>query len=261
MARRKRALAHGGHSEGNEERWLLTYSDMITLLMAFFIVMYAMSNTDLRKFTALAQSFSSAFNVNVLQGSQPITISSGQQSAPTTTQLSSGNGVIATDYRAIQAGVEDLAVKLGVQDRVTVSQVSAGILVRIGGSLLFESGRAVLDPTSTQLLDRIAQVIAPLPNHVRIEGDTDDVPPDGLLFADNWSLSAARARAVLDALVARGISPARLSMEAFGQYNPIASNATAAGRAENRRVDIVILYPSSATPSAAPTPVIPTFQP
>ena len=261
MARRRLARASTGHGEGNEERWLLTYWDMITLLMAFFIVLYSMSNTDLRKFTALAQSFSSAFNVDVLQGARPIAIDSGQQTMPSSdSQFTAGSGVVATDYRAIQAGLEDLAISLGVQDRVTVSQVSEGILIRIGGSLLFESGRAVLEATSTQLLDRVSQLIAPLPNHVRIEGDTDNVPPDGLLFADNWALSATRARAVLDALVARGIDPARLSMEAFGQYNPIASNDTPDGRARNRRVDIVLLYPSATT--AAPSPaLIPTFQP
>ena len=262
MAGRRRTHAEG-HAEGGEERWLLTYSDMITLLMAFFIVLYAISNTDLRKFTALAQSVSAAFNVDVLQGTQALTVTSGQNVAPDAGTFDSGSGAVSTDYRAIRAGLEDLAVSLGVQDRVSVSETSEGILIRIGGSLLFESGRAVLDPTSTQLLDRIAELIRPLPNHVRVEGHTDNVPPDGFLFPDNWALSAARARAVLDGLVARGVDPARLSTEAFAQYEPIASNDTEAGREKNRRVDIVLLYPAATgSPVASDSPAdIPTIKP
>lgn len=260
MRRRRAAHADGAHE--SEERWLLTYSDMITLLMAFFIVMYSMSNTDLRKFTALAQSFSAAFNVDILQGTSATTVTSGVDAAPETGTFDSGAGVVATDYRAIQAGLKDLAVSLGVQDRVEVTQSREGIVIRIGGSLLFESGRAVLDEASTKILDRIAQLVAPLPNRIRIEGHTDDVQPDGFLFHDNWSLSMARARAVLDGLMARGVDPERLSAAAFAQYEPIAPNSDEANRTKNRRVDLVLLYPDTGAPQASDSPAtIPTFAP
>jgi chemotaxis protein MotB len=259
MARRKRHAAHGG-GHGSDERWLLTYADMITLLLAFFIVLYAISNTDVRKFTAFAQSVSAAFNVDVFQGTQAISISGGTETTPDE-GFDTGSGVVATDRRTIEASLRDLAISLGVQDSVDVTASREGTVIRISGSLLFESGRAVLDDASIQLLDRISALLKPLPNRIRIDGNTDDIQPDGLFFKDNWELSAARARAVLDSLVTRGVAPSRLSFAAHAEFDPIVANTDDAARARNRRVDLVLLYDGGTPQATAAAPLIPTFKP
>ena len=251
MARSKKRAAEGGHE--TSERWLLTYADMITLLMVLFVVMYAISNTDLRKFTVLAQSFSAAFNTDVFQGSQAISISAAPEPASITSPFDSGSGVVASDYRAVAATVNDFAISQGLAGDVTVDRVPEGIAIRISATLLFPSGRARLDAPSLKVLAKIEEIIAPLPNPLRIEGNTDDIPPTGPFYADNWELSTARALAVLDELRVLGIAPERLAAAGYAGYRPIIPNTDDASRARNRRVDILILYAQDPTPSPAAT--------
>jgi chemotaxis protein MotB len=258
MARRKHAEEHEGEHD-NSERWLLTYADMITLLMTFFVVLYAISNTDLRKFTAIAQSFSSAFNADVFQGTQAMTITAGQESAPDVSNFDSGSGLMSADFRALQATVRDFAITQGIDGLVQVDRVPEGIAIRISESLLFQSGRAVLDEQSRSVLGQIAGVLAPLTNQLRIEGNTDDVLVANPFFKDNWELSTARALAVLDVLRDLGIAPDRLSAAGNGQYHPLVPNTNDAARARNRRVDIVILYAAEAAASPSSSPAAGPF--
>lgn len=254
MARRRRGHAEGAHE--NEERWLLTYSDLITLLFVLFVVMYAISNTDVRKFTALAQSMSAAFNMDVMTGQQALTITTGQETTIQQDSSSSGSSPVEADLRAVKAALEDYAISQGLGGEVEVGISPQGIVIRLNDALLFSSGRAHLDDHATRLVRKVAEIIRPLPNDLRIEGNTDDTPPDGILFMSNWDLSTARALAVLNALVTAGVGPARLSAAGYGQYNPLVPNTDAASRAKNRRVDIVVIYPAelmTATPNAFPS--------
>jgi chemotaxis protein MotB len=187
-----------------------------------------------------------------MQGSTATTVTAGQNTSPGTGQQNAGNGVVQTDYNTVRAALADFAIEAGIDDRLDISRSNEGIVIRIGGSLLFDSGRAVLTPSSAELLKRIVTLTKPLPNRVRIEGHTDDVAPDGFLFRDNWSLSVARAKAVLDALVAGDIEPARLSVEGLAQYQPVVPNDSEESRARNRRVDLVILYPEVTVPAETP---------
>lgn len=252
MARRRR---HGGEEGGHEnpERWLLTYADMITLLMVLFVVMYAISNTDLRKFTALAQSFSSAFNMEVFQGTETITITSGQESAPDNAQFDARSGIVASDYRTVAASVRDYAINEGLGGDVAVDRVPEGIAIRISDTLLFQSGRARLGDRSRATLARIAAIVRPLPNLLRIEGHTDDLPPTGPFYRDNWELSTARALTVLDELHRLGLPPERLAAAGYAGYRPLVPNTDEAARARNRRVDILILYAPEPSPTPAST--------
>lgn len=252
MPRRQRAHAA---AHDNEERWLLTYADMITLLMVLFVVMYAISNTDVRKFTALAQSVSAAFNTDVLQGTSPITVMSGTETTPTTGNYDAGSGVVATDYRSVSASINDYAIQQGLAGQVSVDKVPEGIAIRINDALLFSAGRAVLDTRAEAVVQRIALIVRYLPNSLRVEGNTDDQPPSGPFYADNWQLSTARALAVLDALQQEGIAPSRLAAAGYAQYRPLVPNTSDDNRARNRRVDVLILYPDTA--SASPTPGLP----
>jgi chemotaxis protein MotB len=249
MARRRKHAAHGEiHAD---ERWLITYADMITLLLAVFIVLYALSDTNVRKFTAFAQSVSAAFSTDVFQGSQPTTITDGADIAPSVGNFDSGSGAISTDFKTVNASVSDYVIGKGLDGQVSVDQVPEGIAIRIKDALLFQPGRAALDDRSTEVLQRISATLSGYPNHIRIEGNTDDVAPTGPFYTDNWHLSTARALAVLDVLVQAGIDPARLSAAGRAQFNPLLANTSEANRATNRRVDILILYPPTTSPAAS----------
>src|SRR5262249_33904114 len=221
-----------------------------TLLLAVFIVMYALSDTNVRKFTAFAQSVSAAFTTDVFEGTEATTITSGQDTAPDVGQFDSGKGVVASQYSEVNAAISDYAISRGLGTQLTVDQVPEGIAIRIRDALLFQPGRAALDATATEVLGRIATTLAQYPNKIRVEGNTDDVPSNGPFYADNWQLSTARALAVLGSLRQSGIDPARLAAAGRAEFNPIVPNTSEANRAANRRVDILILSP--ATSPAAP---------
>lgn len=258
MAKRKRERLEAPHE--NEERWLLTYADMITLLMVLFVVMYAISNTDVRKFILLAQSVSQAFNADVLQGSSPVSVTTGENSSIQEQQYDSGSTTVASDLRAVKAALEDYAIGEGLGGEVEVGMAPQGIVIRLNDALLFTSGRAHLDEHARKLVARIVAIVKPLPNNVRIEGNTDDLAPEGGLFADNWELSTARALAVLQEMIGQGMPPDRLSALGNAQYNPILANDDETSRAKNRRVDIVVIYPTEAVPTANPF-AFPSFAP
>jgi len=258
MPRRKRAHIEAPHE--NDERWLLTYSDLITLLFVLFVVMYAISTTDIRKFVALAQSVSAAFNADVMQGQQPITITDGQDTMEINQTYDQSTSAAATDMRQIQAALEDYAIGQGLGGEVEVGMAPEGIVIRLNDALLFSSGRAFLDDHAMAVVEKVAAIVRSLPNNIRVEGNTDDQPPNGGLYPDNWQLSTARALAVLGAMTQFGISPDRLSATGYAQYNPIVPNADDASRTKNRRVDVVILYPHGSGTST-PSPVVePSFQ-
>jgi chemotaxis protein MotB len=228
----------------NSERWLLTYSDMITLLLVFFIVLYSMSKSDVAKFKEMASALSRAFNSPVLQGAD--TTSVNGQGGPV-----GGNGLM-DDFMSIRTDVMSLAQAMGVQNEVRVTVVKEGITISLSGNLLFDSGRADLRSESTKMLDKVAERLKLLSNEVRIEGHTDNIPIDSDQYPTNWELSTSRATAVTRYLAeANQIEPKRLSAQGYGEYRPVADNSTRDGRALNRRVDIVIIYPDqSSTPTS-----------
>jgi chemotaxis protein MotB len=248
MPKRKRSHADGPHD--NDERWLLTYSDLITLLFVLFVVMYAISTTDVRKFVALAQSVSAAFNADVLQGQQAISINNGQDTTVQQDTSSAGTSPVQSDLQAIKAALEDYAIGQGLGGEVEVGMAPQGIVIRLNDALLFSSGRAHLDDHALKLVGQVVNIIKPLPNAIRIEGNTDDQAPDGVLYTSNWDLSTSRALSVLQAMTQMGLDPSRLSALGHAQYNPITPNVDEASRAKNRRVDIVVLYPPESIPTS-----------
>jgi len=233
----------------NSERWLLTYSDLITLLLAFFIVMYGMSSADAKKFAKLAESMKKAFNVGVLEGSPSNSI------IDQSSQFSVSNEEGSNEQASLVSNeLEELFNEMGwvfkqenLADKVSIEVRPEGIAISISGNLLFTSGRAELRPESVRLLSSIGKAIARLPNPVRVEGHTDDLPPSGSEFTTNWELSGARAVAVVRYFAEiEKIQPNRLSAVAYSQYRPVANNDSPQGRARNRRSEILIMYPPSA---------------
>jgi chemotaxis protein MotB len=258
--------------EHPDERWLLTYSDMITLLMALFIVMWAISSVNVSKFDQLKASLNSAFSGKVLpqnnsvltgqraafaQDGAPVTSITQSSSQPAFTMKSIAASISAAaahqdlqNLKRIERQVESYARKHGFAGKIRTSVDERGLVVRLlTDEVLFDSGEAVLKSKSLPLLAEISTLLTRggISNHVRVEGNTDNVPISGGAFPSNWELSSARADAVLQFLLTHGVAPSRLSETGYADQNPVAPNATAEERGLNRRVDLVVLRRSSDT--------------
>lgn len=253
----------------HHERWLVSYADFVTLLFALFVVLFASSQMDRNKAGSLAQSIQAAFHSS---GVLPIALNGAPRDIPQLAPIdairisgvppccsTAGPAQADRNHSPMSSGsaapganlVQELETALAseIDQNVVSLEAQAGQLTlslkEVG---FFDSGQAELRPVSAESLGRIAAVLTSYPNLLRIEGHTDNVPISNERFASNWELSAARAIEITRLLIAQfGISPARLSVAGFAAYQPVASNANSAGRASNRRVDIVIIGPSAAS--------------
>jgi chemotaxis protein MotB len=260
MAKKKR---HGGHEAAHaDERWLITYADMITLLMVFFIVLYSMSSTDVVKFKAMAEELSSAFNTQVFSEKVPVAIADqpvGQLAPAVNPADSSGS----PDFSAVQAAINDYAISNGLEGQLEVVDSKEGVVIRIAGELLFPSGRAALRPEARTAIAKVAASLRGLPNPIRVEGHTDAGPTVGGFFADNWELSAERALAVLRELLRDGVAAGRLSAAGRAATVPLVRESDEAARAKNRRVEIILLSRPGeiAPPGLDAGPTLPSIAP
>jgi len=235
----------------NLERWLVSYADFITLLFAFFVVMYAISSINEGKYRVLSDSLVHAFKEapstekvivlgeqrsSLLPGSgKPI----GQQSVRR--ESSQGEQPITERMKSIARDVKTAMASLERQGQVRVTQSPRGITVEISASTLFASGDATLQPQSAQALAAVAKVLADIDNPIQVEGHTDNVPISIPAFPSNWELSSARAGSVVRLLVEQGVPPSRLVAVGYADNKAIDTNATPEGRARNRRVNVLIL--------------------
>ena len=234
--RKRRDEKHGGM-----ERWLITYSDMITLLLIFFIVMYSLGQLDLEKFRYLAQSLSQAMG-----GGGEVLISGGPS-------VSSGKtGVRPLPSKAEQQEKKQLAdikeelnnyiKESNLQAKVSVTNEERGVVLSFQEEVLFVIGSAELTPEATEIIRKISPVLRKAPNYIRIEGHTCDLPIRNNFYPSNWELSSARAIAVVKELINKhSFPPQRLAALAYGEYRPRVPNDSETLRQMNRRVDIVIL--------------------
>lgn len=265
--RRQRSRAHANH-----ERWLVSYADFITLLFAFFVVLYASSQVDQRKVGKLALAIQVAFQeLGVFPASttqipldvnDPMPFSTVQaiQNVERTAELgsvaSSPTGSLAgasdeTDLATLQSELEQALHGEIARHQVSLRREADGLVVSLREFGFFDSGSAAIKPESLPALDRIASILAIRTCRLRIEGHTDNVPIHTAQIASNWELSTDRATELVRLLiVGHRFAPERLSAAGYAEYHPIASNLTAQGRAQNRRVDIVILSePRDETPA------------
>jgi len=225
----------------NHERWIVSYADMVTLLWALFVVLYAISDSNPRKLLIVSQSIDRAFNVGILSGA-----TSGSPIFDTGGGLAPGfDEVRSKNFAAISASLDDFSAKKDISSKVQVKMDTDSVVISLSDNLLFDSGSAELRPGSQDVLLAVADEVRELPNPLRIEGHTDNVPVNNPDFATNWELSSARASTVLRFLNEEGGIPlSRLLGAFFADTRPIASNSTAEGRALNRRAAIVIVYPT-----------------
>jgi len=240
MARKKK----GGHEEHeNAERWLLTYADMITLLMAFFIMMYSMSVMNLEKFNEAAFSIRSGFGGTLKGGKHLLRSEPG-----------SGAGISVIPHifeherplHEVKAELTGYSEKNKITDKVSVTQDKRGVVISISAdNMLFDAGSAEIRSAAFPVLNQVAKNVKKLPNQIMIEGHTCNIPIHTLSYPSNWELSAARASSMVRYLAQRGVQPARLMAVGYGETRPRMPNDTEAHRAMNRRVDIVILNQDS----------------
>lgn len=218
------------------ERWLLTYADLITLLLAFFIILYAVSRADIVKFQEVATQLSKAFKVDVLQANN-------STSAFDTGSIPTIIGGLAGVGATLGEELVSFAEQEQIGDQISVEASEDGVVIRMAGAFVFTSGTSGIRPDAQRALEAVAQQIRNVDNLVRVEGHTDNIPTsDQARYDSNMELSLARAGAVLEFLVNEGdIEPKRLTASGYGDTLPIADNATPEGRTKNRRTEIWIL--------------------
>ncbi|HEY7068453.1 MAG TPA: flagellar motor protein MotB [Chloroflexota bacterium] len=255
------------HEEGHEnhERWLLTYADLITLLMVFFVVMYSLGRADVAKFARLQAALQRAFNTEVLKGSVPTSLKGQDGAGDPNSVLDGGSsqpqepatpGELVSTVEDLQRALKQLPAPVQARAQVAVGATTDGVVISLAGNVLFDSGKADLRPEGLKLLDTLVPRLRMMPNDLRIEGHTDDTPINTPLYPSNWELSSARATSVARYFIERGgIGPARLTAAGYGEYRPAAPNTTREGRARNRRVDIVILNGPPAATTAGMSPL------
>lgn len=246
----------------NHERWLVSYADFITLLFAFFVVMYASAQVDKRRVAQLAFAIQVAFQkMGVFPGSSmqmprdlaPMPYANAEAVENTKRAPDIGPLVAAPksafsiaeetqDLTELRKELEKaLAVQIQQQE-VALHAVPEGLVVSLREIGFFDSGSAEMKPRSRPAFQRLALILSQGTYHIRIEGHTDDVPVHNAHFSSNWELSTARATEIVQLLLTKyDFAPERLSAAGYAQYHPVASNSTAEGRAQNRRVDIVVL--------------------
>ncbi|MDE2482100.1 MAG: OmpA family protein [bacterium] len=213
-------------------RWLLTYADMITLMLALFIILFAMSTISRVKVQAFAKSVSGGFN-NVWSINQP----------PNGGANGSQSFDASSSIPAIEKELEKYVKQNHLQQQVQVHDETRGLVITLlSDKSYFDSGSAEMRPQTLQILDTIAPLLKRNRNQIRVEGNTDNVPISTAEFPSNWELSTARAVGVVRYLVEHeGIAPTRVSAAGYGEFKPRTQNRTESERQQNRRVDIVLL--------------------
>lgn len=245
-----------GRKRGSDEakkgapEWMTTYGDMVTLLLCFFVLMFAFSEIDARKFEAFIQSFQGSLGVldsgRTIEQSQYI-------SEALIDELTTKQQEELEDFRKLKEQLEAFLGDRNLDADILISLETRGLIMRFQDNVLFDSGDASLKSESRRILTEIADFLL-LPEYeqkfIRVEGHTDNVPTGNIIYETNWELSTARATNVVRFLTERvGLRPERFTASGFSEYHPVAPNDTRENRAKNRRVDIVILRSEFLSPS------------
>ncbi len=245
MARRKKRAEHD-----NNDRWLISYADFITLLFAFFVVMYSISSVNEGKYKTFSESLNIAFDQK--QPSAPISTgvvtSLAEQKNKVLVDKSSAKLLerqreIQQQMAEVGSNLRKVMANMIAQGQVSVSRNRRGVVVDISASTLFKEGEAGVQTAALETLREVAQVLSREDQAIEVEGHTDDVPIKTAQFPSNWELSAGRASSVVRILGSYGVPELRMSAVGMAANHPLAANDTAQHRAQNRRVSITILSP------------------
>lgn len=252
MARRKRRLIQEAE---HSDRWMVSYADFITLLFAFFVVMYSISSVNKGKYDVFSESLDQALSHNekVEKVAEPIQVGE----IPTRIQPIELPNLVTVSEEEHQLSEEIMEEKRRLNDvsdefqralqpfvesqLVGIKKHDFWVELEMNSELLFASGKAELSSKATPVLQKVAEVVRGVPNVINVEGYTDDVPISTGIYPSNWDLSSARATSVVKELVKNNISPTRLSSVGYGEFHPIADNKDEQGRFKNRRVVLVLM--------------------
>lgn len=252
MARRKKKV----EEHTNTERWMVSYADFVTLLFAFFVVMYSISSINEGKYKTLSSSLSRIFTSTPIETTtgQPISLFEQPPTVAEPLPLESEPYAEVEKRRELSTAIQEEQEKLSAASKqfedvlapmikenlVAVNKHDFWVELQMSSELLFTSGSDQLSQRAIDVIKLIAAVVAPLPNAISVEGYTDNIPIETAIFRSNWDLSSARATSVVHEMVNAGVNPLRLSAVGYGEYHPIADNNTEKGRFQNRRVTLVI---------------------
>jgi len=243
MARKKKL--EEGHI--NAERWLVSYADFMTLLFILFIILFSFSQIDAKKYQEVAASLAREFSGNskISGGGNPVMTMPGV--GPDDGKGYGDNGLTAEEKEQkalarLAEDIEEYAEQKGVSAYITQRYNERGLSISITGTVLYEDASATLTPPAKEFIKVIADHLKTLPNHIRVEGHTDNRPISTPEFPSNWELSAARSVNLVRYFIEElSFDPARLSVAGYSEYRPVASNNTVEGQNQNRRVEIIIL--------------------
>lgn len=250
MARRPKRPEHENH-----ERWLISYADFITLLFAFFVVMYAISAVNIEKYKIFSEALTTAFGkqgTTRTETSEP----GGEQETLLKSLVDRRNARLLERMRKQQEYMQGVASGFGqamaaqiASGLVSITSTSRGVVLEINASALFNQGEAELQSGSIKTMARVAQILGQGDQNIEVEGYTDDTPIRNARFPSNWELSSARASSVVRLFIEHGVAASRLTAVGSAANHPISSNETAEGRARNRRVTVTVLSPAVEAPA------------
>lgn len=236
------------HEEHIDETWLIPYADLLTLLLALFIVLFASSQIDQKKFQEIARSLNSALagGLGVFDFPSPVEQNNPQTSVPNKERLTKNQQQTIVEQeglREIQTKINQYIKKEHLQGELQTTLTEEGLLVTIANDILFDSGSAEVRPQDKSIAQEISRLLVMNPpRNIIVSGHTDNVPIHNSKFASNWELSVMRAVNFMKLLLEnKQLDPRLFSAKGYGEFKPIASNATPEGRMKNRRVEILIV--------------------
>jgi chemotaxis protein MotB len=242
--RKSRKMFQEEHEEEIPEAWLLPYADILTLLLALFIVLYSAGITDQKKYNAIMESFQVEFTGKTVE----IKDAGPSPKQPKNPTEQAANAASGNTNKEETEQLNQLKQQLGkyitdnnLQNVISLSDTERGVEVTLKDVILFDPGKADLKDTSFQTLNMLIGLIKAVPNELNIEGHTDNVPISNSNYASNWELSSARAVSVLHYFGSKGIQQERMQFTGYGEFNPLSPNDSDQNRQANRRVNIVIL--------------------
>ncbi|MBS4536044.1 OmpA family protein [Clostridium sp. D2Q-14] len=232
MRRRKK------ENDSQQSSWLATYSDMVTLLLCFFVLLFSFSTVDAQKFREIMNSFQG--NLGVLEGGKTL-----DENTETGKDLDEVSEKDMEDLNELKKYLEEYAEENGLAEKILLEHDERGLIIRIMDSVFFDSGKAEIKFQAKEILMDIGEILNEkhvIEKHIKVEGHTDNVSMNSEEFPSNWELSVIRATNVLRLFVEEtGISPDRISASGYGEFRPIAPNDTSKNKQKNRRVDIIVL--------------------
>ena len=242
MARRRHQEEHVNH-----ERWLVSYADFITLLFAFFVVMYSISSINEGKYKVISEALIGVFTDSdrslkpiPIGDERPKTVTPAKPLVKDAEQVDAGIAGASDPLKSIADDISDAFGDLIASNQMTVRGNELWVEIELNSSLLFGSGDAMPSDIAFNIIDKVAAILKPFDNPIHVEGFTDDLPIRTAQYPTNWELSSARSSSIVRMLAMQGVNPARMASVGYGEFQPVANNATPEGRALNRRVVLVV---------------------